>query len=33
MTLEIASFENDPHTDIGEIDMNQIHMEIEIEEE
>lgn len=33
MTLEIASLENDPHSDIGEIDMNQIHMEIEIEEE
>lgn len=34
MDLEIASLENDPHSDIGEIDMNQIiHMEIEIEEE
>lgn len=33
MDLEIASLENDPHSDIGIIDMNQIiHMEIEIEE-
>ena len=33
MDLEIASPDHDPHFDVGEIDMNQIHMEIEIEEE
>ena len=33
MELVIASMDNDPHTDIGAIDMEQfIHMEIEIEE-
>ncbi|MCI8862612.1 MAG: DNA polymerase III subunit gamma/tau [Lachnospiraceae bacterium] len=33
MDLEVASLENDPHSEIGEIDMNQIiHMEIEIED-
>ena len=33
MELVIASIDNDPHADVGIIDMEQlIHMEIEIEE-